>query len=48
MFNIAEIKPEVEKLARKYRLSLVILFGSRVSGRTHPQSDVDFAFLPEK
>ncbi len=48
MFKIAEIKPEVRKLAHKYRLSLVVLFGSQVSGRTHPKSDVDFAFLSEK
>jgi predicted nucleotidyltransferase len=48
MFNITKIKPEVKKLAEKYHLSLVVLFGSQVSGITHPQSDVDFAFLPEK
>lgn len=48
MFNISKIKPGVKKTAQKYHLSLVVLFGSQVSGRTHPQSDVDFAFLSEK
>lgn len=48
MLNIADIKPEIEKLAKKYRLSMVVLFGSQVSGKTHPLSDVDFAFLSEK
>ncbi|HDK81390.1 MAG TPA: nucleotidyltransferase domain-containing protein, partial [Nitrospirae bacterium] len=48
MFNIAKTKPEVRKIAEKYRLPLVLLFGSQVSGRTHPQSDVDIAFLSEK
>lgn len=48
MLNIEKIKPEIEKLAQKYRLSLVLLFGSQASGKTHPQSDVDLAFLFEK
>ena len=48
MLNITEIKPEIEKLAKKYRLSMIVLFGSQVSGKTHPQSDFDFAFLSEK
>jgi len=48
MIDIAGIKPEIEKLAKKYRLSMIVLFGSQVSGKTHPQSDFDFAFLSEK
>ncbi len=35
----------VKKLAEKYKLSLVVLFGSQVSGKTHPESDTDIAFI---
>jgi predicted nucleotidyltransferase len=48
MLNITKIKPEVKKLAKKYHLLLVVLFGSQVGGKMHPQSDVDFAFLSER
>ncbi len=37
----------LQKLAGKYSFSLVVLFGSQASGRTHPQSDLDLAILPE-
>jgi len=46
--NIPEIKSEIKKLAPKYRLSLVLLFGSQASGKTHSKSDVDIAYLTEK
>jgi len=36
------------ELADKYELKLVILFGSRVSGRVHQKSDYDVAYLSEK
>ncbi|MDP2909562.1 MAG: nucleotidyltransferase domain-containing protein [bacterium] len=41
-------KKKIEEIARKYGLRLVLLFGSRVSGRTHKESDYDVAYLPEK
>lgn len=44
----AEIKNKVEQLSRIHRLSLVLLFGSQVSGKVHRESDVDLAFLAER
>lgn len=45
MLNIDEIKPRVAKLAEKYGLSLVILFGSQATHRTHKESDIDLAYF---
>lgn len=48
MFQIDDkTKSKIEKLAKKYRLSLVVLFGSQATGKTHSRSDVDMAFLSE-
>ena len=33
------------ELAREYDLALVILFGSRATGHTHPESDTDIGVL---
>jgi predicted nucleotidyltransferase len=33
----------LKSIAKRYGLRLVILFGSQVTGRTHPDSDVDVA-----
>lgn len=41
-------KQKIEEIAKKYGLKLVLLFGSRVSGRIHKESDFDVAYLPEK
>lgn len=38
----------IEEIAKKYDLKMILLFGSQVSGRTHKESDVDIAVLPEK
>lgn len=46
--DIEETKSKIEKLAKKHHLSLMVLFGSQATEKTHPQSDVDFAFLSEK
>lgn len=35
--------PSFKKLADKFHLDLVVLFGSQVTGRVHPESDVDIA-----
>jgi len=41
-------KSESKKLAQNFDLRLLLLFGSRATGETHRQSDVDFAFLSKK
>ena len=40
-------KSLIGKIARKYKLELILLFGSQVNGRVHPDSDVDIAVLPK-
>lgn len=48
-FNLTtENKQELEKLAKGNSLSLLMLFGSQATGKTHAKSDVDFAFRAEK
>jgi uncharacterized protein len=46
--DITEIKPKMEKLAEKYHLSLVLLFGSQATSKIHAHSDFDVAYLSEK
>jgi predicted nucleotidyltransferase len=48
MLDIEKIKPNIKQLAEKYGLSLVVLFGSQATGKTHSQSDVDLAFLAKR
>lgn len=43
-----EQKEEIEKIAKKYSLRLILLFGSQVKGKTNLDSDFDVAYLPEK
>ena len=38
-------KGPIKKLALKYDLALVVLFGSQVTGKTHKESDYDIAYL---
>lgn len=45
--DIEKIKPKIAELAEKYRLSLVLVFGSQATGKTHIQSDADVAYLSE-
>ncbi len=45
--DIEKIKLIVKNLAQKYHLSLVVLFGSQVSGKTHAKSDTDIAYMSE-
>lgn len=42
-----DIQVKVAEVARKYDLSLVLLFGSQATGNTHKESDVDIAYLSE-
>ncbi|MFH1564987.1 MAG: nucleotidyltransferase domain-containing protein [bacterium] len=48
MLQIDEIKSKIKKIAKKHKLSLVLLFGSQATGKTHANSDVDIAFVSEK
>lgn len=48
MIDADKIKPQIKELAEKHGLSLVAIFGSQVSGKTHKESDVDFAFTADK
>ncbi len=48
MINIDELKPKIHTLAEKYGLSLVLLFGSQATGKTHKESDVDIAFIADQ
>ena len=48
MIETDKAKIKVEKLAKKHKLLLVVLFGSQVSGKTHSNSDTDIAFFSEK
>ncbi|HEY4495676.1 MAG TPA: nucleotidyltransferase domain-containing protein [Candidatus Paceibacterota bacterium] len=38
-------KIELQKVAEKYHLRLLLVFGSAVTGRTHKESDLDVAYL---
>ena len=38
-------KVKLGKIAKKFRLKLILAFGSQVNGKTHPESDLDIAVL---
>ena len=38
----------IEKIAQKYSLELILLFGSKISGKAHRESDFDVAYLSNK
>ena len=49
MIQISHKKEEqVIKIAQKYDLSLLFLFGSQVSGQTHKESDFDFGYIASR
>jgi predicted nucleotidyltransferase len=39
---------QLEAIARKHRARLILQFGSTVSGKTHPRSDIDIAVLLDR
>ena len=43
--NIQFDRNELEEVKSKHNLSLIILHGSQVDGKTHPKSDVDIAVV---
>jgi len=42
--DIQAKKKEIAKIAEKYGLDMVVLFGSQATGNTHPKSDVDIGY----
>lgn len=47
-FNDPETRARISAIAEKYHLSLVVLFGSQATGKTHRQSDVDIAYFAQE
>ena len=41
-------RAQLEVIAKRHGLRLIVLFGSQVTGRTHPESDVDVAVLARR
>lgn len=41
-------KIKTNDLAKKYQLKLILLFGSRVTGKLNKESDFDVAYLPSR
>ncbi|MDP1993657.1 MAG: nucleotidyltransferase domain-containing protein [Ignavibacteria bacterium] len=41
-------KEKIKKIAQKYNLEMVLLFGSQVNGRAKPNSDIDIAYSAQK
>lgn len=48
MEKLKNLKPKIEKLAKKYNLSLVLLYGSHAKGEIRKDSDIDIAVLGTK
>lgn len=51
MFTEAKLKidkTELNKLAKKHNLKMLLLFGSQVNGRAKPDSDIDIAYSAQK
>lgn len=43
MVEIKKLQSACQQVALKHGLGLMLLFGSQVSGKTHPHSDIDIA-----
>ena len=48
MVNTSGKKNLIDKIAQKYSLELLLLFGSQVSGKTSKESDFDVAYLSSR
>ncbi|TAN58362.1 nucleotidyltransferase domain-containing protein [Patescibacteria group bacterium] len=46
--DIEKIKPAIAEIAKKYNLSLVVLFGSQAQKTVHKHSDIDLAYFSDK
>lgn len=47
-FNDLGMHARISTIAEKYHLTLVLLFGSQATGKTHPQSDADVAYFGQE
>ena len=47
---LKKISPQklIKKIAQKYNLELILLFGSRVNGKISKESDFDIAYLSKR
>lgn len=43
-----KMNKKIIELSEKYGLSLVVLFGSQATGKTHKDSDIDIAYIAHK
>lgn len=41
-------KKQIKRIAEKYNFSLVLIFGSQITKKTHPNSDLDIAVLAKE
>jgi len=41
-------REKIEKIAKKYNLELMVLFGSQATGQTHSRSDVDLGVISKR
>lgn len=48
MANFLEKRKKIRKIAEKHKISLILVFGSKVSGQTHQESDLDIGVLSRK
>src|SRR5258708_39379336 len=46
--DIKEVRPKIADLASKHKLLMEVLFGSQVTDRIHPNSDIDIAVMPDR
>ena len=47
MVDVQLFKQVAEKIAARFQLSLLVLFGSQASGITHPRSDIDIGVMSD-
>lgn len=43
--ELEKLKPDFKKIAEKYGIDMLVLFGSQATGKTHPKSDVDIGYV---
>ncbi len=46
--DIGKSKSDFKKIAEKYGINMLVLFGSQATGRTHPKSDIDIGYTASR